>query len=134
MAATRFRTSAVALLFAVAFHALVAGFLLMRDASGALLGLTTHALRFSGLSSFFLPGLILFVANGVLALVTALAVLRRWRYYPVRLAAQGFLLTGWIGIQVILLREFNALHALLGAIGLFWVCTGVGILRQGAGQ
>ncbi len=124
------RIIAIVLLFVVAVNALAAGYLFMADPSGHRLGTSLELLRYSGFDNFFLPGLVLFIVNGVWGLVTAAALIRRWPYYPVRLGMQGLLLTGWITIQVVMIREFNFLHAVLGTIGIFFIVTGGVLLKQ----
>jgi len=122
----------IILLFVVAVNALVAGWLFMTDPSGQSMGISAELLRFSSFDNFFLPGLVLFSMNGVLAIITAISVIRRWSYYPVRVTAQGMLLTGWIMVQVMLIREFNFLHAILGASGIYLILTGISVLRKPA--
>jgi hypothetical protein len=124
------RFLAIALLILVAVNALVAGYLFMADPSGHSLGISVNMLRFSAFENFFLPGLVLFTVNGVLGLITTIALIRRWPYYPVRVSIQGLLLTGWIVIQVLVIREFNFLHAILGSAGLFLIVAGIVLLKH----
>lgn len=124
------RILAISLLFFVSLNALVSGYLFMSDPSGSRLGTSVTLLRFTGFENFFLPGLILFLANGVLGAITVIALIRCWAFYQVRLSLQGFLLTGWIVIQVLLIREFNFLHAIMGVIGIFFIVTGTILLKH----
>ncbi|MGZ3882931.1 MAG: hypothetical protein ACXVPQ_04880 [Bacteroidia bacterium] len=124
---------AIILMFMVAANALIAGCLLMADPSGKKLGLSLALLRFSPFDNFFLPGMILFSVNGLLSLITGIALIRRWPYYPIGLCIQGVLLTGWIAVQVCMIRELNILHAVLAATGVFFVAAGI-ILPGGADQ
>lgn len=119
------RISAIVLLVLVAINALVAGYLFMSDPRGTPMGISTELLKYTSFTSFFVPGLVLFIVNGLFALFTALAMIRFWPFCAFLLFCQGVLLSGWILIQVILLREFNMLHASLGLIGLFFVAVGL---------
>lgn len=112
------RTLAIILLLFIAINALVAGYLLMIDPSGSKLGLPLSLLRYSPFQDFFIPGIILFTANGLLNLNATLFALLKWKNYPAFIVWQGIILFLWIFIQVILLREFNFLHAALGSMGI----------------
>lgn len=126
----KLRTTAIISLIAVAINALVAGYLFMTDPSGQQLGISIALLRFSSFKDFFLPGLLLFTLNGLVGLITATALIRRWSFYPIRVCFQGFLLTGWIVIQALMIRQFNLLHAIFGATGIFLIVTGITLLTH----
>ncbi len=124
------RIISIVLLFFVAINALVAGFLFMLEPNGHLLGVTPELLKFTSFKNFFVPGLILFTVNGLFALFTAFAMLRFWPFCAFWLCCQGLLLCGWIILQLLMLRNFSFLHLLLGSIGLFFVFSGILLLRQ----
>lgn len=80
-----------------------------------------------------IPGIILFVANGVLNIPTAIIVMRKGSFYPQLVFFQGCILSGWIAIQVFLVRDFNWMQFLCGAIGLLFTVSGVITMKkQGA--
>lgn len=112
------RTISVLLLFFTGLNALYAGFLFMLDPSGNKMGMSIAYLSDSGFPSFFLPGLILFLVNGVVAVLTAMLTITEQKYYPYFIGVQGILLSGWIIIQVLLVHDFNFLHALMLVIAL----------------
>ncbi len=83
----------------------------MTDPSGASLGLSTDYIRHAPFSSFLIPGMVLFVVNGLLSLLTAFNVIRRGAHYHDFIYVQGVILAGWIAVQVLMVRDFNLLHA-----------------------
>lgn len=115
------RVFSLTLLMIVAINALIAGYAFMTNSDGSDLGMTTDTLQYSPFSNYFFPGLILFVVNGLFNLVAFAALFFKLRNSHLFLLIQGILLFGWIVIQVILLRQFHALHFILGAIGLFFM-------------
>lgn len=118
------------LLFVLAMNALLAGYLFMLDPSGKYLGISTVLLRHSPFDNYFIPGLVLFTVNGLLAVFTGLMLARQWRGGPFWLVVQGVLLSGWIFVQVLMLRELNVLHFTFGAIGLFFFGSGIYLFRK----
>lgn len=118
------RTSAVMLLLLVAVNALVAGYLFIADPTGERLHIPVSMLEHSPFSDFLVPGIVLFVVNGVLNLVAAVFTIFQWKNFPFLIVLQGVLLLGWIVIQVIMLRELNLLHVLLGGIGILLFTLG----------
>jgi hypothetical protein len=126
----KLRIAAIILLVVVAVNALAAGYFFMSDPSGEKLGIPLAVLRYSSFHSFFFPGLILFTMIGILCLVTAISLIRHWPLSLALLSTQGLVLTGWIVIQVLLLRQFNALHVILGLTGIFFIFSGITLLNN----
>lgn len=116
--------------FVIGINAMFAGYLFMHDPSGKLLGTNTFILTYSPFTDFFIPGLILFCINGLLALFTGFMLARHWKSGPAYLALQGLLLCGWIGIQMLMLRECNLLQLSFACLGIFFLCSGVYLFRM----
>ena len=112
------RTTAVILLFMTSVNALVAGLLYIIDPSGAKLGMTTDLLQHSPFSSYLIPGIVLFVVNGVGCLWAAISTLSKMKRYHRFVLLQGILLLGWIVMQVYMLQLFQPLHLIMLAIGI----------------
>jgi hypothetical protein len=119
------RTFAIFLLLFNGLNAIVAGWLLMTDPTGNVLRMSPDLLEHSPFKNFFIPGIILFVANGVVSLMIALAAARRWKYFQQLISIQGSILTGWIIIQAMMLQTVNFLHLLFGAIGILLCVFGI---------
>ena len=109
---------AVALELLLAVGALTGGAILFFSSDGSAFGMPLSMLEHSGFTTFLVPGLILFVVNGLLPLLSALATLRRLPWASHGVVAVGVLRVGWITVQVALLRSFHALHGVYLLLGL----------------
>ena len=104
------RVTAIVLLFITGISAAITGYHFITEPSGKGLGISTAYLRYSPFSNFFIPGIVLFIANGIMSIATAITVLFHAKFSPILIWFQGCILTSWIIIQVILVRDFNVLH------------------------
>ena len=104
--------------------ALWGGTNLLRDTSGKSMGWSLNMLAHTPFSDYFVPGLILFVANGLFSLFVFLLLLFNNRKYPLFILAQGAILVGWIVIQVMMLRTIVPLHLVMLLVGVILVVCG----------
>jgi hypothetical protein len=118
------RTISIVLLFIIGLNAMAAGYSFMVEPTGKDIGISTEYLRYSPFADFFIPGLVLFFANGVLSILTAVVTIKQLTYYRELLVIQGCILLGWIVIQVAMLRDFNLLHAVCSATGIILIIIG----------
>ncbi len=109
--------------------ALVGGAMLMLLPDGSGFGMPLSMLEHSGFSDFRTPGLILAIVNGVWPLVSAFAVQRRLPWATVSVVMTGVVLTGWIAVQVVLLRGFSVLHGVYLLLGLAIAALGVALQK-----
>jgi len=118
----------------LAVGALVGGALLFFFPDGSGLGMPLSMLEHAGFRSFRIPGLTLFVVNGLFPLVSASATLRRLPWAALSVIAAGILLVGWITVQVVLLRGFYApLHGTYLLLGLVIAALGFSLHRTHSG-
>lgn len=103
---------------------LAAGYGFVTDPTGRALGMTTAYLKFSPFKDYLIPGIMLFTAIGILSTAIAIIAIQKLKYYPVLVAFQGCILTGWIIIQVIFVRDFNWLHLTFLVIGVLLIFLG----------
>jgi hypothetical protein len=95
------------------------GIMLIADPSGAKLKMPLSLLEHSPFSNFLIPGIVLVIVNGIFSFVTLMGLYLKKGYAYWLVMAQGILLSGWILVQLILLRMFYApLHATFLIIGL----------------
>ena len=120
----KLRIIAIILLFIVAINALGAGYSFIVEPSGNDIGISTNYLKYSPFKTFLIPGIILFIANGILNLTAAIISIRKLPYYPYWLLFQGLILLGWAVIQVIPVRDFNFLHLTCLIIALVLILIG----------
>lgn len=112
------------LLFFTAINALVAGALFIADPSGKLMGMTTAYLKDAPFSSFLIPGIVLFVVNGVLNVAAGILTIRNHAAAARFVMLQGILLCGWIVVQILMVRDINALHIVMFSIGILLIVLG----------
>jgi hypothetical protein len=118
------RVTAIILLFITGLNALAAGYGFITDPSGEGLGMKTEYLRFSFFNNFLIPGIILFTAIGLLSIVTVIFAIKKARLYPLFIFIEGCLLTGWIVVQIMLVKDFNWLHFTFLVVGLLLIFLG----------
>jgi len=98
--------------------AVIGGWILMIDPSGVQMQLPANYLAHIPFKDYFIPGLILFVANGLLSFVVLVATATNRRFYPQMIVVQGAILSGWIMIQILMVQDVYYLHYIMGSVGL----------------
>lgn len=104
--------------------ALFGGWSLITDPTGQDLQLPQQLLEHSPFSDFFIPGIVLFTCIGIFSLIVMFWLTMQWKYHALLLIIKGLLVTGWISIQMILIRELSYLQGIFIAIGIFFILTG----------
>ena len=126
-----FRIIATILLIFNAISALFGGWSLMTDPSGETLDMPIRFLEHSPFETFLVPGIILFVTNGLFSLLFAVMALLKFMNYSWLVIFQGFILVGWLTIQIIMIREFyGPLHVLYFSVGFLLIASGWILARQ----
>lgn len=115
----------ICLLFFTGINAIIAGILFIVDPSGNKMGMSTSYLSTSPFSNFLIPGITLFIVNGLMNIVAAVWSIKNYAAFPILIILQGILLSGWIIIQVIFVRDFNCLHLLMLSIGILITAFGI---------
>lgn len=105
--------------------ALIAGAGMMLDQSGGFLGLDLGLLETSPFYNYFIPGIVLFLFNGVFSLVTLYALIRQIRLYSLLIILQGIVLTGWITFQIMLITDPSWLQLGYGFVGILLIVSGL---------
>jgi len=121
---------ALILLMFNGISAIYGGWSLIKDPSGGLLQLPAEWLQYSPFKDFLIPGIILFIFNGLFSLAIFLLTLIRYSHYALLIIFQGGTLFTWIVVQVIMLRTFYFLHWVCGGIGILLILSGFLLLRQ----
>ena len=112
------RILAVLLLLFNGIGALSGGWILMTDPSGVRMQLPAVYLERIPFDDYFVPGLILFAANGLFSFAVLAAMAFRYRLYAQLIILQGIILCGWIAVQMIMVQDIYYLHVMMGSIGL----------------
>jgi hypothetical protein len=117
------------LLFFNGAGALFGGWNLMIHPDGSSLQLSLDWLKHTPFPDYLIPGIILFIANGLFGVFVFIAILLKLKNYCWLIMAQGAILAGWIVIQMALIRTIDFLHVLFGSIGIALFIVGWMILQ-----
>ena len=100
------------------------------DPSGGALRMPLSLLRHSPFHSYLIPGILLFVFDGVLALwVLWLAMMAKPRC-GLWTVLQGCVLLVWLAVECLMLRMVIWPHYLYGAVALVLVVSGLALRRE----
>lgn len=130
---TNLRTFLKAISFALLLlngvAALFGGGNLIMDPDGSSLSLSLSLLQYSPFHSFLIPGIILFVSNGVCSIVILVLIAFGIKKYSWYIMVQGAILAGWILIQVLMIRMVEGLHIFMAIVGIVLILCGAALLR-----
>lgn len=124
------RIIAVTLLILLGISAIYGGGAFILDPSGKLIGMPVSHLEHSPFDSFLIPGLILFLFNGVSSLVIAVITLKRNNYAPILIMLQGIVQVIWIIVQVAMIRSTSALHYICFTVGVLLIISGYKLYKE----
>lgn len=116
--------AAIILLFFNGIGAIYGGWNLIIHPDGSSIELSSDWLNTTPFQNYLVPGIVLFVCNGLFSLFVILAILVKSRYAPYLTIAQGMILCGWLVIQMLLIRTVYFLHAIMGFTGLALIYLG----------
>ena len=126
----RLRTAAAGLLLITSISAIYAAIAFISDPSGAALGMTTEELVHSPFHNFLIPGIVLLIINGILPVIILILMLLRYTYYPQLILFQGVLLSAWIIIQVVMLRDLHIMHVIMITFGISLSLIGISLIHS----
>lgn len=109
--------------------ALYGGWNLITHPDGSSLQLPLQLLNHTPFDDYFIPGVILFIANGLFSNFVFGMILLQTKTYEWLIVTQGIILSGWIFIQIILIHTVNFLHVLLGLTGVSMIASGILLKR-----
>jgi hypothetical protein len=112
------------LLFFNGAGAVYGGSHLVAFPDGSSLHLPAEFLKHSPFENYFIPGLVLFIALGLFSFFIFAAMLFSLPNAPVLTTIEGIIVTGWILIQLLMVREFSYLQAVFVITGLLMIYLG----------
>ena len=118
------RVIAIVLLTTVGITAMVGGAALVLDPSGQSMDMNIESLAGTMFESYRAPGIILFLALGVMGLSVALLTMGNYTNHPILILYQGIILTGWIMAQLYLLPFTHYLQGVCGIAGIMLMLLG----------
>ena len=114
----------------IGLGAIGGGLLLVIDPSGSKLGLPSGLLEGTLFPNYLIPGIFLFMVNGIGSLIGAVFSFTKRRYTQEIAISLGAILVSWIVIQVIIIRSIGWLHGLYFILGIVEVWLGLYIRRH----
>ncbi|MBK8555204.1 MAG: hypothetical protein IPL65_05270 [Lewinellaceae bacterium] len=115
--------SVVLLLFNL-IGAFYGGINLILHPDGSSIALSLALLKYTPFNDYLIPGVILLSTNGIFCTFVLLKVLQSSKNYGRLVLVQGMLLSGWIIVQILLIRTIFFLHFILGGIGICLIALG----------
>ena len=110
--------------------AVAGGLGLALEPSGANLGMPLELLEETPFATFLIPGIVLFVVNGLGSLAGAVGSFARHRYAGHAAIVLGAFLMSWIVVQVYWFAGFHWLHWLYLGLGLVELALGWSVRRS----
>ena len=104
--------------------ALYGGWNLISHPDGSSMQMSLDFLKHSPFHNYLIPGIILFVTNGLFSFAVLTVLISRNLYASWLVLAQGAILTGWIFIQVLLVQTIHPLHIIMGSVGIALIVVG----------
>jgi hypothetical protein len=124
------RIISLIILAVVGITALFGGAALIIDPSGQSMSLNVEGLAGTMFDDYRAPGIILFLAIGILCSSVAVLMAGNYRNYPILIFYQGVILTGWIMAQIYLLPATHFLQAVYGIFGVMLMLLGSYLLLK----
>jgi hypothetical protein len=84
------------------------------------LGWLTHSI----FDNYLIPGIILFVANGLFSIIVLIKLILKGKRYSLLVMVQGLLLSGWIVVQIMIIQTIYFLHYAMGGVGVALIGIG----------
>lgn len=119
----------IALLLFNGIGAIYGGGSLILHPDGSGLQMPLEILKLSPFSDFLIPGIVLFIVNGVGSFFALFTVLFNKKKNYLFVMAQGVVLCGWIVIQIIMIKQLLTLHYVMFTTGVLLIITGYLIKR-----
>jgi hypothetical protein len=121
---------AAALLLFNGIGAIYGGGNLILHPDGSSIKLTMDWLEHTPFKDYLIPGIVLFIANGIFSFIALAAMLLKVNNYAWLVMAEGAILTGWIVIQMLMIQTVYFLHYVMGGTGLALIVVGYLLLKN----
>ena len=121
---TTLRVISIMLLLFNGIGAVYGSWHLVTDPSGGSLQMPLAWLQYSPFENYLIPGIILFLVNGVLSLTAASLVVFKVKFHPLAVMGEGCILFGWITVQVLMVRTIYFLHIIFWIVGVLLILSG----------
>ncbi len=129
LVATMTRITAICLLLFNGVGAVYGGLNLAIYPDGSSIHLDPALLAHTPFHSYLIPGIVLFLSNGILSLAVLVTIITKRSGYYRYIVLQGVVLLGWLIVQMLLIRKIDVLHYVMGVTGIALVVCGL-IIRN----
>lgn len=126
---TMIKILALLILFFNGFGALYGGWNLIRHPNGESVDLDLNLLRNSPFHNYLIPGIILFMTNGIFSLMILTAIILNHKKQAWLILGQGMILSGWMIVQLILIPGINYLQVIYCFAGLLLILCGLLLIQ-----
>lgn len=124
-------TTSILLLIINGIGALYGSWHLIYDDTGNSLQLPLSFLKNTPFKNYFIPGIILFIVNGIGSILVITSIIVKYKYYAELIILQGMMLTGWIVTQILMLQMFYLpMHLPFIIIGMLFIITGFTLKKE----
>ncbi|MBL7895925.1 MAG: hypothetical protein JNK50_11585 [Bacteroidia bacterium] len=119
----------IALLLFNGIGAIYGGGSLILHPDGSGLQMPFDILKSSPFSDFLIPGIVLFIVNGLGSFFALFTILFNQKKNYLFVIAEGVVLCGWIVIQIVMIKQLLTLHYVMFTTGVLLIITGYLIKR-----
>jgi hypothetical protein len=84
----------------------------------------------SPFDSFLIPGIVLFIANGVLSLASLIGAVRKDPDYAWWIVLQGVVLAVWLAVEIAMIRQILREHYVYSALAVVLIVSGILLMRE----
>ncbi|HRD38153.1 MAG TPA: hypothetical protein PLC65_05940 [Bacteroidia bacterium] len=119
----------IALLLFNGIGAIYGGGSLILHPDGSGLQMPLDILKSSPFSDFLIPGIVLFIVNGLGSFFALFTILFNQKKNYLFVIAEGVVLCGWIVIQIIMIKQLLTLHYVMFTTGVMLIVIGYLIKR-----
>ncbi len=121
---TSLKTLTALLLLFNGAGAIYGGGNLILHPDGSSIQLSLTWLEHTPFSNYLIPGIVLFVVNGLFSILALALLLTHQRDYEWWVMGQGIVLLAWLIIQMLLIRHVDPMHIIMGAVGVLLMAFG----------
>ena len=134
MRTNRARVLAMGTLLFLGATSVIGAVPMLRDPYGSPLSMPQSLLAHSPFHSYLVPGFVLLVCNGLLSFFIFIAVIRRQKFYGRWIFVQGLVLTGWLLVEVAVLRFVVWPHWFYGGVACLLLICGWWLRNESSGM
>lgn len=124
------RWTAILALGLLAISSVIGAVPMMLDPDGTPWQMPQSLLDPTPFDSFLIPGVILFIANGVLSLASLIGAVRKDPGYAWWVVLQGAVLAVWLVLEIAMIREVLGIQFLYGCLAAVLIASGIVLNRS----